>query len=803
MDMGSGQGRAGRIAAARVIAIAVGITACVALLGWALNVAELKSLNPEWAPMKPNTAIGLLLLSAGLYLAALPYGGPRHRMAQRILSAVAILISVMTLSEHGFSADYGIDQLLFTEDTPSPGATAPARMSVGTATSILLLGLSLAGLGSRAARRHPALTHLPAMAASLVGLLAVVGYLYGVSALRSVLPFSSMALHTALCLLALGVGMLCAQPGAGPVAQVLDRSARGLLLRQLLPAMLLGPLALGWLVLAGEQAGWYEESFAMAVYAMAAVLLLMLVIMRASAAVGRFEAELSRTDETLRLRWREMEAVYASAPVMLFQMDRDCRFVRVNRTMAEQYRLTPAEMQGRSVRELAPAMADMLIARYQSVMAGRVPLSEVETAGSLPGRPGTHYWLSSYSPLEGDDGEVFGLVGASLDITSRKQSERLLAAANLRLERAQQHANIGDWTVEMPSGKVAWSTQMHRMFGLPMKAEPTIKYFMSRIHPDDRRGVAAAYAALSREEVWPATLNFRSNPEHGPVRHYFATLHLERGPDRRPLRAEGTLLDITDMKRAEDDIRAMATSLERRVAERTLDLEHANRELESFSYSVSHDLKAPLRAMGGYAAILGDDHGRELSAEAVNLIELIREGARRMGALIDDILRLSKVRRVEMRVARVDLSAMARIIIARMQQDEPEREVEVRIEEGLYASGDGRLIEAALDNLLANAWKFSSRTPHARITVGRNAGDPPVFYVRDNGAGFDMENARVLFTPFKRLHSEHEFPGTGVGLATVERVIARHKGRIWAESRLGEGATFYFTLPDPGEALAA
>jgi len=225
------------------------------------------------------------------------------------------------------------------------------------------------------------------------------------------------------------------------------------------------------------------------------------------------------------------------------------------------------------------------------------------------------------------------------------------------------------------------------------------------------------------------------------------------------------------------------------------DLEHKNRELESFSYAVSHDLRAPLRRIDSFGRALVESQEERLDDTGRRFVERIREATGQMAQLIDDLLYLSRVSFAELREQEVDLSALVRAIVDRLRDAEPERRVEVRIRPGVIAPGDGRLLRIALENLLENAWKFTGGEPEPRIEFGLlHAAGEPTYYLRDNGCGFDMTYADRLFAPFQRLHRASEFPGSGVGLATVQRIVHRHDGSIWAESAPGNGATFYFTL---------
>lgn len=243
-------------------------------------------------------------------------------------------------------------------------------------------------------------------------------------------------------------------------------------------------------------------------------------------------------------------------------------------------------------------------------------------------------------------------------------------------------------------------------------------------------------------------------------------------------------------------LRRARDTLEEKVAERTAELRTANRELEAFTFSASHDLRAPLRRIDGFSSLLEEDYARGFDETGRKYLSRMRAGCRQMDEVINSLLKLSYINRQELTVRPVDLTAMAKAVAGQLSESEPGRRAEIIVAEGLAAAGDPGLLEEAVENLLNNAWKFTSKTELARIEFGETKAEKggKAYFVKDNGAGFDMAYAGKLFQPFQRLHSASVFPGTGIGLSTVQRIIERHGGRIWAEGKEGEGAVFYFTL---------
>lgn len=333
-----------------------------------------------------------------------------------------------------------------------------------------------------------------------------------------------------------------------------------------------------------------------------------------------------------------------------------------------------------------------------------------------------------------------------------------------------------------------WNPAAERVYGLPAK-EAVGRPLEMLLNQEGGRGFRGHFQkALEGRAVHFDTE--RSGP-NGSRRVVSVTLSPIRDEMGAVVGVSAIARDITERKRAEEELRVS----EERFRQRSVELEAANRELESFSYSVSHDLRTPLRTIEGYGKLLLDDHASRIDAEGRRLLTRIRGATHSMARLIEDLLVLSQTTRAELRREDVDLTALARRTAARLREREPKRRVRFVIADGVRANGDAHLLQVLLENLLGNAWKFTSkhRTACIEFGTGKSKGST-FFFVRDDGAGFEMARAHKLFEPFQRLHPTTEFEGSGIGLTIVQRVVQRHGGRLWARGRAEKGATFYFTL---------
>ena len=404
------------------------------------------------------------------------------------------------------------------------------------------------------------------------------------------------------------------------------------------------------------------------------------------------------------------------------------------------------------------------------------------------------YTPHSYGPE--DLGNLQALADHCGGALERLRAEAALQEANERLRLALAAGKMGTWTTELSGTRqAAGSPELEAILGLkPGEFPRTEAALLGFIHPHDRKAVRQALArAIESKRDFEVEFRFLSRNRTsgwmlGRGRAYY-------NADGSPVRLAGVAIDISRRKEAEQEISRFNAELERRVSERTAQLQDINRELEAFAYSVSHDLRAPLRSIRGFCQVLIERYAGKLDALGEEYLQRTCESSVHMDRLIDDLLKLSHAGRSELRSRSVNLTGLAESITAELRDAEPNRQVEIVIAPGLRAQGDERLLRVALENLLRNAWKFTGPRPAARIEFGFSNEGETAFFVRDNGVGFDPAYAGKLFGVFQRLHSASEFPGTGVGLATVQRIIQRHGGRVWAKAVVNGGATFYFTLP--------
>ena len=412
------------------------------------------------------------------------------------------------------------------------------------------------------------------------------------------------------------------------------------------------------------------------------------------------------------------------------------------------------------------------------------------------GERGVRRWAScTLSPLR--EGEaITGYVCIATDTTALKHAELRLRRSEQLMVDTQGVAHLGTWEWDIREPTAVWSDELYRIYGLTRaQYTPSYEAYLAMVHPEDRQRVVDATNRVFHEHV-PYSHDERIFRPDGSLRYLHTWAHPVLDDDGALTRLVGVCQDITDQKLAEEEVRQLNAALELRVAERTRTIENSLRDVEAFNATVSHDLRAPLSVISLSCAVILQSAGDDLPRPVVDGLGRIQRSVSYMTALVNDLLTLAHVGNAPLERAEIDLSQLCEEIASNLRLASPGRNAKVEVAPDLRCIADASLMRAAMENLIGNAWKYSARVSHARIEIGRTSVDGrDVFFVRDNGAGFDMQQAHRLFSPFERLHGANEFEGTGVGLAAVLRIIERHGGRIWAQSATGQGATFFFEVP--------
>ncbi|MDQ4126619.1 MAG: PAS domain S-box protein [Actinomycetota bacterium] len=504
------------------------------------------------------------------------------------------------------------------------------------------------------------------------------------------------------------------------------------------------------------------------------------------------------SEGALRASEEEHRAIFELAGVGKAQSDPQTgRLLRVNPKFCEITGYSAEELRGMTFLEIThPEDREVDFDRFRRMVRGE---GDYSVEKRYIRKDGHVAWVSVNATVVRDEGGRPVRTASTIqDITERKRAEEdlrglrdaerasneeALREAQERFRSAFDNAPIGVAIVGLDGRFLQVNRSLCEILGYP-EEQLLATSFQEITHPDDVEASMEHVRRAMEDEIGSYSLEKRYLAADGRPVWVSLSVSLVRDAEGDPLYFVDQIQDITERKLAEKEL-----------ARRAEELTHANAELEQFSYSVSHDLRAPLRSIDGFSQILLEDYADRLDEEGRAYLGRVRAASQHMGHLMDDLLDLSRVSRGPLRSGRVDLSALAREIVEELEWSQPGREAEFVVEDGLEAEGDARLLAVALENLLGNAWKFTSKKPAARIEFGSiSEHETRVYYVRDDGAGFDAAYAERLFGAFQRLHNDDDFEGTGIGLATVQRVIHRHGGRLWAEGEVGKGATFYFTL---------
>jgi PAS domain S-box-containing protein len=793
----------------RGVGATVALAGAVMLAGWAAQIAWVVGVIPHDPTMKANTSLGFVLSGCAMLLHTLR--GRLARPAARLAlgcSALAAALAVLTLLEYLLDIDLRIDQFL-AADRITPAQSFPGRMGINSAICLLLSAFCVWLLGwAGTGRTYSAAVAWLGALISAIALTALAAHFQVRGEGYNWLNMISMAVHTAVLYVLQGVAFVwTASKRAGfrwAIGRALTFEFAGGLLLLVAVATMAHWGATQFDQVAAEirrsnevlERIWALRSGIDALDSAASAYLLsgkadpgQLWAQAGTAALTTLHSKLALSaagspEQAERLRQLQ------EALGHWVEFQRSAMALRDPKGLEAAHRqlTTPEAQQRRAL--VYRLLSDMVASETLRVSSSRHQLHRrlERTFGLLP--PGALLGMLVLS---------YGMVRLSIEMDTRERTAQALKLSEARQRLAVEAAGIGDWELNLATHTTAHSLRHDQIFGYSQPlAEWSYETFLEHVHPEDRARVDQLYQqSLRQAGEWAVECRIRRLD--GTTGWIWLRGRCFANQAGKVESVRGVIGDITERRAAEEEIRTLNASLEQRVRDRTEKLELAIKELDAFTYSVSHDLRAPLRAIDGFSRMVIEDYSGQLQGEAQRKLAVIRSEAQRMSRLIDDLLSFSRLGRAQVHPEFIDMQALVNEIFAELQElASNHRKIQFKVHPLPPALGTQAMVRQVWTNLLSNALKFTRGREVTQIEIGSSS-DPEgntVYYIKDNGVGFDMRHVGKLFGVFQRLHSDKEFEGTGVGLALVQRIVTRHGGRVWAEAQQDKGATFFFTLPN-------
>jgi PAS domain S-box-containing protein len=775
--------------AGKLLLGAVAMLGVLVLLGWLFNLGFLKSLLPGLVAMNPATAVCFILSALALYLTGYTPANNRQQSIGSAVAALVFTIGIVKLAGILTGTDVLVDSLLFSEQLQQQVINnLPNRMAPNTAAAFVFSSIAILLVNTRYA-----LSQYVALLPSVLGMLSLLGYLYRVYFFYSVLMYIPMAIHTATGFLLLASAILLVHPGKGFMAEFTGRYVGAVTARKLIPAAILVPAAFGFIRLYSEWKFHMPVELGVALLILSIMVVFLALIWINARQLNRKDLLRREAEASLQKRMEEIAAfksLFESAPGLYLILTPKL----IIDAVSDEYLLATMtkreEIKGRYLFDVFPDNPEDTTAdgvsnlgrSLQTVLQTKRPHTMAVQKYDIRRPDGVfeeRYWSPLNKPVLNEAGEVVYIIHSVVDITERMRHEQEILRAEKRFRMLFESAPDALIMVDKQGVIQLLNKQAEVLFGYTKAqlAGQPVELLIPSSASGNHAQLRTEYVAHPTTRVMGEGRELKALRKDGSEVAVEISLAPIEGETKGDFLVLAAIRDITQKKLAEEQLKAV------------------NKELESFSYSVSHDLRAPLRAINGYARMLIEDYETSLHSDGKRMLDTIMGSAKKMSQLIDDLLQFSRLSRRELEQTTISTQSMVEGICEEMKSAQPHRQMRFIIPPLPNVMADN-MIKQVWINLLNNAVKYSSHRPESIIEVKAEKHPTEiVFSVTDNGAGFDMRYAGKLFGVFQRLHSEEEFEGTGVGLAIVQRVVNKHGGKVWAQGEVGKGATFSFSLP--------
>lgn len=791
----------------KCLSIAVIVVGCLVILGWQFDIDVFKRPVPHLVAMNPLTAV--LLILSGFTLLLTISSKEKEKRSVYLLPASILISSLgaIKLVSLFFHYKIPIDTFLYSSSLQQDIiGNFPNTMAPNTASNFLLTGLALI-LFNSANNRRPMIAQVIALTVLFLSLLSLLGYLYEVNSFYGLQKYIPMSVHTAITFFLLSIAMIFVYPEQGIMRNFTSTYAGSTSARLLIPAAIIIPASLGYIRLLGDWNGIYSKEFGVAILMLSIIITFFLLITYNASLLNKKDALRKEAEDNLKRTNADLEKQIEKRTKEIINNEK--RFRSMIENSSDIISLTDENnnliyinsaiesISGYNHNELKSFDRFYNLSAEDSQTANNNLDNVLKNPGvSIPvslrivHKNGKAIWLEGTMKNMLHDDSIHAIVSNYRDVTERKEAEIKAEESEKKiwntLDKMMEGIQIIDrnWKYIYVNEAVAQQGKYTR--------NELLGHTMIEKYPGIEN--SELYKAISDCLIKKTPAFLENEFEYNNGTKGWFELSIQPVP-------EGVFIlsiDITQRKAAQFEIKKMNEELEERVKERTLQLEVVNKELESFSYSISHDLRAPLRAVNGYAKMIEEDYEKVLDEEGKRLLNIVQSNAKKMGILIDDLLAFSRLGRKEIKKSEINVKELLEATLSELSKSF-EHSAKIYTEELNNILADYTLISQVFFNLISNAVKYSSKKENPVVTIGSEIKENDVIYkISDNGAGFDMKYGHKLFGVFQRLHSAEEFEGTGVGLAIVQRIINKHGGRIWAEGKVDEGAIFYFSLPLKG-----